>query len=481
MPGYERLSALDETFLAFETPSTYMHVALVTTFGPGSVAGEKGLKIERVRKYFESRLHLVPRYRQKLRLVPLTGDAVWVDDEDFDLDYHVRHASLPRPGTKKQLQRRCAEILERPLDRKRPLWESWFIEGLRGGRFAMITKVHHCMVDGIAGVEILAALLSLEPVKTVKRAAPWGPCKAPTDREMLGDEVARRVTSSVGLVRDVGSFAARATRDEVGKRVGALFGLFRAGGTSFERVAFNERIGPHRRIAWTETRIEEILRIKRALGGSLNDVVLATVAGALRAFMLGRGDTVTSPYRVIVPVSVRSGDEKDKAGNRVSAWIVDLPVDERGAARRYSRTVQMTEALKRDETQLGAQMLAQAAELTTGSILGLGARLLSQSHLFNLIVTNVPGPRVPLYLLDSPMLEAYPHVPLFADQGVGIALFSYGENLYWGIAADWDLVPDIEDLGAHVGTSFAELLQMASRPKRRVRVMSGRIRAVSAG
>lgn len=461
MAAYERLSALDGAFLAFETTNTYMHVALVTVFEPGSLVDEGRLNIDKVRRYFASRLHLVPRYRQKLRMIPLTGDAVWIDDAQFDIDYHVRHASLPRPGGMKQLQRRCAEILERPLDRQRPLWESWFIEGLAGDRFAMITKVHHCMVDGVAGVDILAALLSLEPTQAIERARAWTPRPAPADRELFGDEMARRARSSARLLRGIGSLASRDTREELPKRMGALFNLLRTGASVPPEAPFNKPIGPHRRVAWTETPIAAIKQIKTALGGSLNDVVLTTAAGAVRRFLESRNEPVVDPFRVVVPVSVRSRDQRGQTGNRVSAWIVDLPIDELAPKRRYARIVETTRMLKHDETALAGQMLTEAAELTTGNILNLGARFLNQSHLYNMIVTNVPGPHIPLYLQDCRMREAFPHVPLFGDQGLGIALFSYDTTLYWGVAADWDLVPDVEELSRHIDEAFAELCAAA--------------------
>lgn len=473
--NYERLTALDSAFLAFETPTTYMHVALVTVFEPGSLVAEDGFDIDRVRRYFDSRLHLVPRYRQKLRMVPVTGDHVWIDDAQFDLEYHVRHASLPRPGGMKQLQRRCAEILERPLDRERPLWESWFIEGLAGGRFAMITKVHHCMVDGVAGVDILAALLGLEAAAEVGTMQPWTPRPVPGDRELFGDEVTRRVRASGRLLRRLGSLASDPTvaGSDVPKRVGALFQLLRAGTSIPPSAPFNRPVGPHRRLAWTETAIDEIREIKAALGGSLNDVVLATTTGAVRRFLQFRGESCADPFRVVVPVSVRASDERGQTGNRVSAWIVDLPIDEASARRRHARVVAATRALKEDESALGGQLLTDAAELTTGRILRLGARFINQSHLYNMIVTNVPGPHVPLYLLDARMCESYPHVPLFADQGLGIALFSYDTRLYWGVAADWDLVPDVDQLGAFVDESFVELRAAARRVAAKSRTPAG--------
>ena len=472
MANYERLSALDGTFLAFETPNTYMHVALVTIFEAGDLVTEGGLDIARIRQYFASRLHFVPRYRQKLRAIPFTGDAVWIDDASFELEYHVRHASLPRPGRIDQLQRRCAEILERPLDCERPMWEAWFIEGLSGGRFAMITKVHHCMVDGVAGVDILAAILAAEPTADIDRAKAWSPRRTPSDRELLAGEMAQRARASGRLLRGIGAAAANPSKTgkEVPRRLKTLWNLLRSGTATPPEVSFNRPIGPHRRVAWTKTPIESILEIKNALGGTLNDVVLTTAAGAIRRFLEYRGEPATGPFRTVVPVSVRSRDERGQTGNRVSAWIVDLPVGEDVAVKRFADIAAITRSLKEDDQALGAQMITEAAELTTGNILSLGARVLNQSHLYNMIVTNVPGPRIPLYLLGSRMTEAYPHVPLFANQGLGIALFSYGDELYWGIAADWELVPDVRTLGAFIDDAFEELaaaaISVPSRPSR---------------
>nr|WHV03935.1 putative wax ester synthase/acyl-CoA:diacylglycerol acyltransferase [uncultured bacterium] len=478
MATYERLSALDGTFLAFETPNTYMHVALVTVFEAGDLAGVDGLDIARIREYFASRLHFVPRYRQKLRAIPLTGDAVWVDDASFELEYHVRHASLPRPGRVDQLQRRCAEILERPLDRARPMWEAWFIEGLSGGRFAMITKVHHCMVDGVAGVDILAALLTAEPTVEIERTVAWTPRRTPSDRELLAGEMAQRARASGRLLRGLGAAAASPSESskELPRRFKSLWNLVRTGAATPPAVSFNRPIGPHRRVAWTETPIESILGIKKALGGSLNDVVLTTAAGAVRRFLDYRDEPAAGPFRIVVPVSVRRQDERGQTGNRVSAWIVDLPIGEQDPVRRFAEIADLTRSLKEDEQALGAQMITEAAELTTGNVLSLGARVINQSHLYNMIVTNVPGPRIPLYLLGSRMAAAYPHVPLFADQGLGIALFSYGDKLYWGVAADWDLVPEVKTLGGFIDQAFAELLA-AALPAKSVAAHRGQKRA----
>lgn len=468
MKNYERLSGLDEAFLAFESANSVMHVALTSIFAGGSLVDAEGaLDAERVRRYIASRLHLIPRYRQRLEPVPVLDDMVWVDDDHFDLDYHVRHVSLPKPGGERQLQRRCAEILERPLDRRRPLWETWLIEGLEGGRFAMLTKVHHCMVDGVAGVDILAALLGLAASREIKRSPRWAPRPIPRGRELLRDEVLRRSRKSARLLRDLRG-AVGDLRDAgrgLGVRASALWNLMRSGMSGIPPMPFNEPIGPHRRIEWMEFDLAEVKEVRRRLGGTLNDVVLATVAGALRLYLEERGVAHDgNEFRVVVPVSVRADEERGAGGlgNRVSAWIVPLPIWVCDAVERLQAVIATTAQLKDSQQALGAQLITEAAEWTTGNVLNLAARFISQSRLYNLIVTNVPGPQETLYLLDARMEASYPHLPLFENQGLGVALFSYDGKLFWGFGADWGLVPDIAHFRRFIAASFGDLRNAAT-------------------
>jgi len=459
MSFYERLSALDQSFLAFETPNAYMHVALTAIFESGSLAtAQGGVDIERIRRHIAARLKLLPRYRQRLLYTPVMSDAVWVDDDAFDLGYHVRHASLPRPGGERQLQRRCAEILERPLDRRRPLWEMWVIEGLSEDRFALLAKVHHCMVDGIAGVELLAATLGTEPCETLEPIEPWAPRPLPSDRELFTDEVRRRTRASIGLVSDVRralgtpASAGRA----LGQRATALVRvLTQIGGAP--STPFNQPIGPHRRIDWLAMDMAAIKEIRTRLGGTVNDVVLTTVAGAVGRFLTRRGARLDGQFRTVVPVNVRAVDEQGALGNRVSVWLTALPVHQPDARRRHAMVSAMTARLKADQDAMGAELMMQAAEWTTASIINLAVQFINRARRFNLIVTNVPGPPVPFYLLSARMVAGYPHLPLFENQGLGVALFSYGGQLYWGVAADWNQMPDLSDFMADVAESFAEL------------------------
>ncbi|MBI3783179.1 MAG: wax ester/triacylglycerol synthase family O-acyltransferase [Deltaproteobacteria bacterium] len=457
---YERLSGLDQAFLHFETQNTYMHVALTAIFEPGTLARARGgLDIRRIRRHIASRLRLIPRYRQRLAYIPVTNDPVWIDDADFDLEYHVRHTRLPSPGTDRQLQTLCARLLEQPLDRGRPLWELWLIEGLPGNRFAMLAKVHHCMVDGIAGVDILAALLGMQAQSESDKVERWTPRPTPDTGGMLRDDVGRRARTAWSLLQRAPRLwrGELPTPTDLGSRISAVWDLVRTGLPGSAETSLNQPISPHRRVDWLSFELAELKAIKARLGGALNDVVLTTMAGALRRFFLRRDEAVGGEFRVLVPVSVRNQDERGQAGNRVSMWLTPLPLDEPNPLRRYERIRETTERYKNDHSALGGEVLTQTADWTTSLVVGLATRLLTRSRVFNLIVTNVPGPPIPLYLLDAPMVAAYPHVPLFENQGLGIALFSYVDHFTFGFVGDWDLVADIHQLAADVQAAFSEL------------------------
>jgi diacylglycerol O-acyltransferase len=468
---YERLSALDTSFLVQEGRFTYMHIASTGIFTPESTAAvgsTAGVDIERVRRYFASRLHLVPRYRQRLAYVPLTNDPVWVDDDRFDLAYHVRHVSLPRPGNDEQLRQLVARVIERQLDRKRPLWECWFIEGLGDepsrGRFAMVTKVHHCMVDGIGGVDLLAAILTMAPTHSVGAAEPWSPRPAPDDRSLAREEATRRTRVLFGAL--TGARTASAPNSSLAGTVkdfaASAWSLARTGLQRPAKLPFNGMIGPHRRIEWLGHPIDEVKAVRHGLGGSLNDVVLATVAGAMHRF-LGTIDVDVreASLRAAIPVSVRTADQRGSAGNRVSVWLADLPVSERDPWRRLTAVRTVTENLRQTQQAENAHALAEVAEWTGANLLGIALRVLNSTQPFNVVVTNVPGPPMPLYLMDARMDTIYPHLPLFEGQGLGIALLSYAGHLTWGLAGDWDLIPDLDRLRDALTESHVELVRLA--------------------
>jgi diacylglycerol O-acyltransferase / wax synthase len=466
--AYERLSGLDQSFLHFETPNCYMHVAITAIFEGGSLLrGDGSLDIKRVRRHIASRLPLIPRYRQRLGYIPLLNDPVWIDHDGFDLDYHVRHTHLPRPGSEKQLQTMSARILERPLDRRKPLWECWLIEGLPERRFAMLCKVHHCMVDGVAGVDLMAALLGFTPYDTPEKPQPWKPRPAPRGRELLRDDLLRRARASVNLARRVPEMIGHPgeTGADLGERLSAFWGLLRALPSGAAETPFNQPIGPHRRMDWLRFDLREVKAVKNRLAGSINDVVLTSVAGAVRRFLRRRRVAIDGiDFRAVVPVNMRGEGEQATTGNRVSIWFTPLPVGESDPLRRFEIVRDITAGYKRSHSARGAEVLTETAEWTTSHVLGLAVRLVNSTRPYNLIVTNVPGPPVPFYLLDAPMVAAYPHVPLFENQGLGIALFSYGNSLYWGLVGDWDLVPDLHHLTEYLRESFEELREAAGVP-----------------
>lgn len=474
MTAYERLTALDRFFVDIESYNTHMHVAAVMLFESAPLANsDGGIDVDRIRNYIASRLHLIPRYRQKLAHVPLTGQPVWVDDERLNLHYHVRHTALPRPGDLRQLKRLAARIMSQKLDRGKPLWEVWFVEGLEDGSCAMISKTHHCMIDGVSGVDLMTVLLSLEPDPSVHDVPSWTPRPAPGAARLLGDEVLRRVTQPLDLVRAGGNLVG----DPAGaceKASDAMLGLQQALGAGFTGASptpLNRPIGGHRRFDWLTLDLQDVKAVKRALGGTVNDVVLATVAGAVARFLEFRGISSKQQreldFRVFCPVSVRDPSERGTLGNRISGIIASLPIGDADATTRLSRVRETTEQLKSSRQALGAEVLAAVSEWTLPTLLSLAARLSTRSRAYNLVVTNVPGPQLPLHLLGSRMIAPFPLVPLFNNQALGIALFSYDGRLCWGFNADWDLVPDLHDFVNAISQSFEELRRAAGLAERR--------------
>jgi WS/DGAT/MGAT family acyltransferase len=465
--SYDRLTALDHSFLFLERPNAPMHVGSVAIHELGALRGrEGGVDIDLLRRGIAGVLHRIPRYRQRLAWVPIEGTPVWVDDEGFNLDYHVRHTSLPRPGDAHQLRQLAARVMAQRLDRARPLWEMWVVEGLEDDRFALLSKVHHCMIDGVSGVDLMNVLMSPSPDAEIFEPSPFVPRPAPSAFELLRDEIWRRARLPFEAVRDVRKLLNEAenSRRELQVRVRALRETL---GGVLQRAAptpFNERVSPHRRFDWLVLAVDDLKAVRRALGGSLNDVVLATVAGAVRRFLEQRRFPVEGlDFRVMAPVSVRAENERGRLGNRVSAWIVPLPLAEPDPAVRLRTIAARTEELKQARQAVAAQVLTQAADWTPATLLALGARNVTRQLPFQLVVTNVPGPQVPLYLFGSRMLESYPVVPLLDGLGLGIALFSYDGKLCWGVNADWDLVPDLDAFVACLDESFEELRALARR------------------
>jgi diacylglycerol O-acyltransferase len=466
---YDRLSALDATFLAIESPDVHMHVGTVGLFAAGPLrTAAGGLDIERIRGLAEPALRENARFRQRLERVPVFGHWVWVDDARFDLDYHLRHTSLPEPGDLRQLKRLAGRIFSQKLDRGRPLWEMWFVEGLADGRFAVITKVHHCMIDGISGVDLLGGFVTAAAEKRRAASGRFVPRPAPRPERLALDELAHRAqlplraaAGTLELLR-----APRRTVSGVSHAVAAVGHALGAGFGAASETPLNVKIGPHRRFDWLRMELAAVREAKERFGATVNDVVLAIVAGALRRFFERRGLAVDElDVCAMVPVSVRTARQRGKLGNRVASVRARLPVDERDAVQRVSRVVAETRRIKRSDVVEGTELLETLSDFTVTGLFVQLARLASVSGSYNLTVTNVPGPRTPVDLLGARMEEVYPLVPLFANQALGIALFSYDGGLFWGFDADWDALPDLHDLVGAVQEEL-ELIRKLEVPSR---------------
>ncbi len=460
--NHERLSFLDSSFLALESRTTHMHVGAITLFEPFSEDASGAVDIDLVRRFIEARLHLVPRYRQRLAYIPVERAPVWIDDEHFSIDYHVRHTSLPRPGTSEQLDRLAGRIMSQQLDRQKPLWELWIVEGLDNGGFALISKVHHCMIDGMAGVDLMAVLLNLSPTSEVSEPEPFEPRPAPSDAELIVGETARLARRVVDAARNVRHLSESAEGLMEGARMrakAASQALTSGWLTPASRTPFTQPISPNRRFGRLSLPLDRAKAIKNALGGTVNDVVLATVAGGVRHFFkeVREFDVSGLDFRVMAPVSVARKRGPRVSGNQVAMWLMHLPVDEPDPVQRLEVVRNETAHLKTTNQALGATTLVQISSGAPITMVSMAARLATGARPFNMTVTNVPGPQFPLYLLKSKMLATYPLVPLWMNQGVGIALFSYDGSLDWGFNADWDLLPDLDRFIESIEVAFAEL------------------------
>jgi len=473
MATYTRLTALDRFFLDIEDRSTHMHVGATCIFEEGPLRDRHGgIDSDLIREYIASRLHLLPRYRQRLARTPLEKHPVWVDDDDFNIRYHVRHACLPRPGDERQLKRFVAWVNSQQLDRGKPLWEMWVVEGLDGGRFALVNKTHHCMIDGVSGADLLAVLLTLDDRQLKPEPPRWLPQPKPSRTVLLRDAAWRRLTAPITLASEaVGNLWSDpiGTVRQFAEGASALGETVLATSKKALETPFNKIIGAHRRFDWLEFDLGEVKAVKERLGGTVNDVVLAAVAGATGRFLERRGipshRLAEHPFRAFCPVNIRAVGERGKMGNRVSNMIAELPITESDPGTRLSRICQVMADLKESQQVRGTELFEQLSEWTTPALLTMVGRLMRTAHPYNIVVTNVPGPQFPLYLLGARMQQTFPLVPLFSDQGVGIALFSYNGRIGWGFNADRDLMPDLHDFVEAVRLSFDELKRAAGLDK----------------
>ncbi|MDG2308892.1 MAG: wax ester/triacylglycerol synthase family O-acyltransferase [Candidatus Binatia bacterium] len=463
---YERLTALDSSFLLLEKHNSPLHVASTLTIEAEPLRTEGGgIDAERIKKHMASELHRIPRYRQKLRWIPLTSRPVWVDDDRFNIDYHVRHTSLPRPGSDEQLKRLSARIMEQPLDPSRPLWETWIVEGLDGDRFALISKVHHCMIDGVSGVDLLKILLSPTPEVHELDRPRFLARRAPSPFELWRDEMLRRAFLPLQLVNGVRALVSEAeeARRETFSRLRSAADMLGSTLSLAPETPLNQPVSPHRRFDWLTMELEEVKQIRRAFGCSINDVVLAVVTGAMQRFLERRNlNPAAVDFKVMSPVSVRSEDQQGALGNQVSAWILELPIGEVDPREQIRLISARTNELKEKRSAVGATVLTDAAEWGSSTLLALGARNVSRFLPFNLVVTNVPGPQFPMYMLGAKLQRTYPLVPLVDNMGLGLAQMSYDGKLCWGFNADYDLLPDLPAIVRATQEAFDELKALAA-------------------
>ncbi|MFP3881735.1 MAG: WS/DGAT/MGAT family O-acyltransferase [Actinomycetota bacterium] len=466
---YEPLNHLDASFLALETPTSHMHVTGVALFDAAPLKNDEGgIDIERIKAHVHSKLQYIPRYRQRLEWVPYDRRPVWVDDQHFNFDYHVRHTSLPRPGEYQQLKNLAGRIVSTKLDRNKPLWELWVVEGLSNDRFAIIAKIHHCMIDGLSGVDLTTILLNVAPESTIEEASEWTPRPAPTPTQLAVAEAARLTRRVVDGFTSAGEMIkeGKAVTDRALDKTSAVLNSLRSGWlTASTKTPLNPEIGSNRRFTWTEMVLDEVKTVKNSLGGSVNDVVLATTSGAVRRFLIEhRGfDPADAEFRAMNPVSTRSPGQQSPMGNQVSMWLVDLHISEPDPSARYEAIRATTSELKRSNHALGAATLVELSSGTPMTLLSLASRFVGpRIRPFNMTVTNIPGPQFPMYLLESQMIANYPMVPLWNQHGIGVALFSYDGRLLWGIQADYDTLPDSDDFVSALHTSFQELRELAA-------------------
>jgi diacylglycerol O-acyltransferase len=456
----ERMSTLDAGFYFSEDENTPMHVGSVAVFeGPPPSYGDL------VRLLVAKLLH-VPRYRQRVRTIPMhLGRPVWTDDPHFEILYHVRHTAVPAPGGAEQLRNLAGRVFAQRLDLAKPLWEMYLVEGLADGRWAIISKVHHCMIDGVAGWDLAALLLDASPNAEPPPPTTWTPAPPPSTAELLADGLRDVVGSPLRQLARVPALATslRNGRELLAFGRGLPTTARRLGGKAARSL--NGPSGPHRRWEWTGAGLGEVKRIRAELGGTVNDVVLAAVARGFRDLLAGRGELVAGQVvRSLVPVSVRADAEQGTLNNRVSAVLVNLPVGEPDPRRRLHLIRDQMDDVKNTRQAVGAQALTELAGFAAPTLLALGTRLMMRfpQSVMQAATTNVPGPRTPLYLLGRQMMQIHPYVPIGNNIRISIGIFSYLDQLNIGVNADFDAVPDIAVLSAGIRAGIDELLEQVA-------------------
>jgi diacylglycerol O-acyltransferase len=500
----DRLTGLDGAFISLESPTTHLHILGALIFDADGVTG--GVDFDRVRDLVAERLHLVPPFRKRMVEVPFgLQHAALVDDPDFDLEYHVRRVSLPAPGGHEELTALVADLASRPLDRRRPLWEFHVVEGLEGGRLALVPKVHHAIIDGVSGAEVMAAFFDLSPDPSPRplfrqgrrerspagsdgdggsgqpdpreakdrRDPRWAPDPLPGEVEQWRDVLGSLPGAAEELVRTVSRTVQ--TLRGLGNRNREVQGVLPPAPFEAPRTSINRSISAHRRVAFAELPLADVGRVRELLGGTANDVVLTVTSGAMRRFFAGRGEQPDGSLVAMVPVSVRMEEERESLGNRVSAVLVSLADGVEEAATRHRYIRDGMDSAKQQGQEVGSDLFAGWAQSTFPAVATRLSRLVTNlrlfdhvSPLFNLIVSNVPGPQFPLYLAGARMVAMYPLGPIVEGVGVNITVFSYLDSMYVGVQGCWDLVPDVAVIARGMVESLDELVAEANHRGRPV-------------
>jgi diacylglycerol O-acyltransferase len=464
----QQLTGLDAAFLAMETPAMYGHVGSICILDPSTA--ETPLTLAHVTELIESRLHLIPPFRRRLVEVPLGLDQpYWIEDPDFDIEYHVRELALPAPGDDQQLAEQAARLHARHLDRRRPLWELYLIHGLSGDRVAIYTKVHHAAIDGVSGNDILAAVLDTTPEGRPSEDVPTRVVESePSALSMLARSAwslagnpLRGARLTYSLARSLPSLAASPARPRLpvidrllGRDAKVVLGS--SSGLRAPATPFNKPIGPHRRWAFRTVPFEDVRAVKNASGTTVNDVVMALCAGALRRYLDDHDELPEAPLIAAVPVSVRTEDQQGTGGNRVSMMMAALPTNLIDPAERLQASHEAMRAAKEQHGAMPADLLADVTQFAMPALAGQAARLSARLRLlerinpFNLIISNVPGPNIPLYYAGAKLLAYYPLSAVAEGQGLNITVMSYGGGLHFGLIADRDLVPDLDVMAGYL-------------------------------
>ena len=456
----DRMSPLDASFLHVEDAVSHMHIGSVAVFeGPPP-------EPEDFAHMVEGKLPAVPRYRQKVRFVPLQlARPVWVDDPHFQLGYHLRHTALAAPGRDRELRNLVGRVMSQQLDRHKPLWEMWIVEGLDHDHWALVSKVHHCMVDGVSGTDLLTVVLDAEPEPSRPMADNWQPEHEPGNTRLVRDALVDLVASPYEQLRALRS-ATRAPRQavsqlgELARGLRAWTGVVRPTQAS----SLNGPIGPHRRWDWARTTLADVKTVRKGLGGTVNDIVLTVLTRGFRDLLLARGESVEGRVvRTLVPVSVRTAGERGTYNNRVSAMIAELPVGLDDPAERLAAIRAQMDDLKESKQAVAGEVLTSLSGFAPSLLLALGTRVAMRipQRNVNTVTTNVPGPQHQLYACGRPMIEAFPFVPLASTVRVGVAIFSYNGMLNYGVTGDYDTAPDIAVLCSGVEAGMTELLKLA--------------------